>query len=130
MAMMLWATLYWYFHQPEPTLQITNDLSKSTPDEGKPEGEWRINVNREGIFKGKVVLPKLERMGLIASEDSSVGTLQDEGSVEGWTKMFVSRRAFWQLDPRIYLFTLSPMSASPNAAAACGARSPGSRPLG
>ncbi|KAF2690147.1 hypothetical protein K458DRAFT_289109 [Lentithecium fluviatile CBS 122367] len=113
MAMMLWATLYWYFHQPEPPLQVTNALSKNTPDAGKPEGEWRININREGIFKGKVVLPKLERMGLIATEESSVGTLMDEGSPEGWTKMFVSRRAFWQLDPRIYLFTLSPMSQSP-----------------
>jgi hypothetical protein len=113
MAMMLWATLYWYFHQPEPTLQITNALSKKTPDEGKPEGEWRININREGVFKGKVVLPKLERMGLITTEESNVGTSQEETSSEGWTKMFVSRRAFWQLDPRIYLFTLSPMSQSP-----------------
>lgn len=112
-AMMLWATLYWYFHQPEPDLQIANALSKNTPDPGKPEGEWRININREGIFKGKVVLPKLERMGLIASEESSVGIAQDETSPEGWTNMFVSRRSFWQLDPRIYLFTLSPMSQSP-----------------
>ena len=112
-AMMLWATLYWYFHQPEPTLQITNALSKNTADAGKPKGEWRININREGIFKGKVVLPKLERMGLVASEDSTVGCAQDEGSPEGWTRMFVSRRTFWQLDPRIYLFTLSPLSNSP-----------------
>jgi hypothetical protein len=56
-AMMLWATLYWYFHQIEPTLQITNVHSKNTPDSGKPEGEWKITINREGIFKGKVVLP-------------------------------------------------------------------------
>jgi hypothetical protein len=112
-AMMLWASLYWYFHQPEPTLQITNALSKNTPDAGKPKGEWRININREGIFKGKVVLPKLERMGLVASEDSTVGCAQEENSPEGWTKMFVSRRTFWQLDPRIYLFTLSPMAQSP-----------------
>lgn len=112
-AMMLWATLYWYFHQPEPTLQITNSNSKNTSDHGKPKGEWRITINREGIFKGKVVLPKLERMGLIASEETSVGIGQDENSAEGWTNMFVSRRSFWQLDPRIYLFTLSPMSQSP-----------------
>lgn len=112
-AMMLWATLYWYFHQPEPTLQMTNAVSKNTPDAGKPRGEWRININREGIFKGKVVLPKLERMGLVASEDSSVGCAQDEGSPDGWMNMFVSRRTFWQLDPRIYLFTLSPMANSP-----------------
>lgn len=112
-AMMLWATLYWYFHQPEPTLQITNAISKNTADAGKPKGEWRININREGIFKGKVVLPKLERMGLIASEDSTVGCAQEENSPEGWQRMFVSRRTFWQLDPRIYLFTLSPMAQSP-----------------
>ena len=112
-AMMLWATLYWYFHQPEPTLQVTNSLSKNTPNPGKPVGEWRITINREGIFKGKVVLPKLERMGLIASEESSVGVVQDETSHEGWMKMFVSRKTFWQLDPRIYLFTLSPMAQSP-----------------
>ena len=30
-AMMLWATLYWYFHQPEPSLFLTTDASKNTP---------------------------------------------------------------------------------------------------
>ncbi|KAE8836539.1 hypothetical protein PTNB73_04495 [Pyrenophora teres f. teres] len=109
-AMMLWATLYWYFHQPEPILQVTNALSKNTADAGKPKGEWRININREGVFKGKVVLPKLERMGLITSEESTVGCAQEESSPEGWSRMFVSRRTFWQLDPRIYLFTLSPLA--------------------
>ncbi|KAF1969558.1 aerobactin siderophore biosynthesis protein iucB [Bimuria novae-zelandiae CBS 107.79] len=112
-AMMLWATLYWYFHQSEPSLHVTTKESQNTPESGRPEGEWRININREGIFKGKVVLPKLERMGLITSEDSSVGTVQEEGSPEGWSHMFVSRKSFWQLDPRIYLFTLSPMAHSP-----------------
>jgi len=111
-AMMLWATLYWYFHQPEPMLQLTNTACKNTAEAGRPKGEWRININREGIFKGKVVLPKLERMGLVASEDSTVGCAQ-ENSPEGWTRMFVSRTTFWQLDPRIYLFTLSPLSSSP-----------------
>jgi len=112
-AMMLWASLYWYFHQAEPTLQVTNAMSKKTANAGKPKGEWRISINREGIFKGKVVLPKLERMGLVASEDSTVGCAQEENSPEGWQNMFVSRRTFWQLDPRIYLFTLSPMAQSP-----------------
>ncbi|KAF2798471.1 hypothetical protein K505DRAFT_333402 [Melanomma pulvis-pyrius CBS 109.77] len=125
-AMMLWATLYWYFHQPEPTLQLTNALSKNTPNSGKPEGEWRITINREGIFKGKVVLPKLERMGLIASEESSVGVVQDETSHEGWMHMFVSRKTFWQLDPRIYLFTLSPMAQSPFPSGSPYASRPGS----
>ncbi|KAF2137613.1 uncharacterized protein K452DRAFT_301798 [Aplosporella prunicola CBS 121167] len=112
-AMMLWATLWWYFHQQEPDPRMTNDKSKNTAQLGKPKGEWRIKINREGIFKGRTVLPKLERMGLIASEDTSVGVDQDERSGEGWQNMFVSRRAFWQLDPRLYLFTLSPLSSSP-----------------
>ncbi|KAK5174068.1 uncharacterized protein LTR77_001148 [Saxophila tyrrhenica] len=114
-AMMLWATLWWYFHQPEPEPWLTTAASVDTPLEGRPKGEWRVNINREGIFKGKHLLPKLERMGLIASEDSSVGLDPEDGvgnAGEGWTKMFVSRKSFWQLDPRIYLFTLSPNHAS------------------
>lgn len=114
-AMMLWATLYWYFHQPEPTLQLTTSASQQTPEAGKPKGDWRIHINREGIFKGKHLLPKLERMGLIASEDSAVGLDPDDGTsnlAEGWTRMFVSRRTFWQLDPRIYLFTLTPLQTN------------------
>ncbi|OQO11066.1 hypothetical protein B0A48_05321 [Cryoendolithus antarcticus] len=114
-AMMLWATLWWYFHQPEPAPQLTTSSSANTTDAGKPKGEWRININREGIFKGKHTLPKLERMGLIATEDSSVGVDPDDGvgrAGEGFEKMFVSRRTFWQLDARIYLFTQAPLAAS------------------
>ncbi|RMX88091.1 hypothetical protein D0869_01872 [Hortaea werneckii] len=108
-AMMLWATLWWYFHQAQPSPYLINDSSKLTPEEGRPRGEWRVNINREGIFKGKHLLPKLERMGLIASEDSSVGLEpEDTGTGEGWGKMFVSQRSFWQMDARTYLFTLSP----------------------
>ena len=51
-------------------------------------------------------------MGLIASEQSWVGT-EDEKSGEGWMEMFVSQRAFWQIDARIFLFTLSPAGNSP-----------------
>lgn len=110
-AMMLWATLWWYFHQPQPAPQLHNFASGNTPEDGKPKGEWIVHINREGIFKGKHLLPKLERMGLITSEDSTVGLDPEDGvsnTGEGWAKMFVSRRSFWQLDPRIYLFTLSP----------------------
>ena len=108
-AMMLWATLWWYFHQEEPDPRITTRASSKTAEAGRPKGEWRINIKREGIFKGKHLFPKLERMGLISSEDSSVGVESDERSGEGWQRMFVSRRAFWQLDARLYLFTLSPV---------------------
>ncbi|GAB7363757.1 hypothetical protein MBLNU230_g4325t1 [Neophaeotheca triangularis] len=116
-ASMTWATLWWYFHQPAPSPYLATAASKSTPEEGRPKGEWRVNIDRAGIFKGKHLLPKLERMGLIASEDSSVGIDPEDGVVsagESWTSMFVSRRSFWQLDARIYLFTLPPLQpASP-----------------
>ena len=124
-AMMLWTTLYWYFHQPEPPLYLITEASKKTPNEGKPKGEWRIYIKREGIFRGRNLLPKLARMGLIASEDSTVGSSTDNRSTEGWTEMFVSRRAFWQLSPRLFLFTLTPISGTPFP----GSGSPyGSRP--
>lgn len=112
-AMMLWSTLWWYFHQPEPERTITTQASSKTAEAGKPKGEWRIYINREGIFKGKNLIQKLERMGLITTEDSSVGCLPDDRGGNGWNKMFVSRRSFWQLDPRAYLFTLSPVTNSP-----------------
>lgn len=108
-AMILWATLWWYFHEPEPDLHLETPASSRTPHNGQPKGSWRINIKREGIFKAPDLLQKLERMGLIASEDSSVGLqpveTQDSSS---WATMFVSRRSFWQLDPVHLLFTLSP----------------------
>ena len=60
-AMMLWATLYWYFHQPEPSLFLTTEASKNTPEAGKPKGDWRINIKREGVFRGKNLLRSEER---------------------------------------------------------------------
>ncbi|KAJ5893821.1 hypothetical protein N7495_005512 [Penicillium taxi] len=114
-AMMLWATLWWYFHEPQPDLHQVTAASSSTPHDGRPKGDWRVNIKREGIFKGRNLLQKLERMGLIASEDSSVGLqpieTQDSSS---WTNLFVSRRAFWQLDPRLFLFTLLPRGSPPS----------------
>ncbi|KAL3454502.1 siderophore biosynthesis protein [Aspergillus insuetus] len=105
-AMMLWVTLCWYFHEPEPELHMHTEASSRTPVAGKPKGDWRVNVRREGIFTGRNVLQKLERMGLIGCDDSSVGV--EPYHEDGWAHMFVSRRSFWQLDPRLYLFTLSP----------------------
>lgn len=112
-AMMLWATLWWYFHQPEPEPRVTTEASAKTAESGKPKAEWKININKEGIFKGRNLLAKLERMGLITTEDSSVGTVLDERNAAGLTGVFVTRRAFWQLDARIYLFTLTPVVNSP-----------------
>lgn len=111
-AMMLWATLYWYFHQPEPLPYLTTDASKNTPDAGKPRGDWRINIKREGVFRGRNLIQKLERMGLITSEDSAVGINVEENTPEGWSEMFISKRTFWQLSAKLFLFTLTPTNGS------------------
>jgi hypothetical protein len=111
-AMMLWASLYWYFHQPEPSPYLTTEASKATPDAGKPRGEWRINIKREGVFRGRNLIQKLERMGLITSEDSSVGINPEENTPEGWSEMFISRRTYWQLSAKLFLFTLTPTNGS------------------
>jgi hypothetical protein len=111
-AMMLWVSLYWYFHQPEPTPRLRTEASQQTPDEGKPKGEWLINIKREGVFRGRNLIQKLERMGLVTSEDSAVGINPDENTPDGWSEMFISRRAFWQIPERLFLFTLTPASGS------------------
>ncbi|KAL8750955.1 MAG: hypothetical protein Q9199_006744 [Rusavskia elegans] len=126
-AMMLWATLWWYFHQPKPNPHITTKgLNDQIPEDGRPKGDWRINIKREGIFKGRHLLPKLERMGIITSEDSCVGESIDDRSGEGWMKMFASQRGFWLIDPRIFLFTLSPTTHSPFPGASPYPSRPGS----
>lgn len=95
-AKMLWVSLWWYFHEPEPD-----------------KGEWRVYIQRDGIFKGQNLLQKLERMGLIASEESIVGGDPVEmRDPYAWSKMFVSRRSFWQIDPRLFLIT--PIPANPS----------------
>ena len=99
-AMMLWITLYWYFHQPEPSPHLTTSSSRHTPEAAKPRGEWRVNVRRDGVLRGRNVILKLERMGLLAALDDAQG---DE-----WDCMFVSRRMFWQIPGRLFLFSLEP----------------------
>ncbi|OKL59308.1 hypothetical protein UA08_05372 [Talaromyces atroroseus] len=112
-AMMLWATLLWYFHEPQPDPRIMTEASALTSELGRPKGEWRVNIKREGIFKGRNLLQKLERMGLISNEDSSVGTESIESrNPANWARMFTSRRSFWQLDPRMFIFTLTPTNAA------------------
>ncbi|KAJ5601249.1 hypothetical protein N7510_010783 [Penicillium lagena] len=114
-AMMLWATLWWYFHEAEPDFHLETEASSKTPHDARPKGNWIVNIKREGIFKGRNLLQKLERMGLIASEDSSVGLQPVETrDSSSWANMFVSRRSFWQLDPRLFLFTLTPRGAAPS----------------
>jgi N5-hydroxyornithine acetyltransferase len=111
-AMMLWASLYWYFHLKEPSPYLTTEASKSTPDVGKPRGEWRININREGVLRGRNLIQKLERMGLVTSEDSAVGIDPEENTPNGWSEMFTSRRTFWQLSAKLFLFTFTPATGS------------------
>ncbi|OAX82112.1 hypothetical protein ACJ72_03537 [Emergomyces africanus] len=115
-AMLLYATLWWYFHEPAPDPHISTEESKSTPDSGKPKGEWRVYIKRQGIFKGKHLIQKLERMGLVRTQDSLVGYEPGVHDDTGWSNMFVSRRAFWQIDPRIFLFKLSPRNTTRHTA--------------
>ncbi|KAF3765352.1 hypothetical protein M406DRAFT_36571 [Cryphonectria parasitica EP155] len=109
-AMMLWISLYWYFHQPAPS-KILPPTEKSglTAVEGRPRGEWRIQIKRDGVLRGRNLIPKLERMGLIASLDSAVGSSLDDTGDE-WANMFVSQQMFWQIPGRLFLFTLQPTS--------------------
>lgn len=108
-AMMVWISLSWYFHEPEPELRLDTEATAKTPMEGRPKGDWRVYIKRDGIFKGRNLLQKLERMGLIACEESSVGYEPIETrDVSAWVNMFVSRRSFWQIDPRLFLFNLTP----------------------
>ncbi|KAL9107891.1 MAG: hypothetical protein Q9187_008369 [Circinaria calcarea] len=118
-AMMLWATLWCYRKadyggKPYPNPHSTTEASLKLPEIARPKGEWRVRIKREGIFKGRHLLPKLERMGLISSEDSYVGNDACDRTGEGWTEMFVSQRSFWQLDARIFLFTLAPSLNTPS----------------
>ncbi|KAG6016036.1 hypothetical protein E4U43_004326 [Claviceps pusilla] len=107
-AMMLWITLYWYFHQPEPDHGLDTAACRATPQAARPRGEWKITIKRDGVLRGRNLIPKLERMGLIASEDNSVGTSVDDGG-QAWTNMFVSKRMFWQIPAHLFLFTLQPV---------------------
>lgn len=59
---------------------------------------------RDGVLRGRNLIPKLERMGLIMTTDSAVGTAVEDAS-EGWSHMFVTQKMFWQIPGRLFLFT-------------------------
>ncbi|OAA63142.1 Acyl-CoA N-acyltransferase [Cordyceps fumosorosea ARSEF 2679] len=127
-AMILWVSLYWYFHQREPSPHMSTEASHETPDSAKPMGEWRITIQRDGVLRGRNLIPKLERMGLLATQSTDVGTSLDD-SDETWSHMFVSQRMFWQLPPNLFLFTLKPVKGSspwPGLAASPNTSRPGS----
>lgn len=125
-ALILYTTLHWYFHKDPPSPHVMTETSALTPESGRPKADWRIKIKREGIFKSRNTLQKLERMGLVASEDSCVGVESDFRSPTGWKELFVSRRSFWQTDPRIFLFTLAPAAHSPYPAQSPYPSRPGS----
>lgn len=125
-ALMLWSTLWWYFHKEAPNPHVVTEASSATPMAGRPKADWRIRIKREGILKGRNLMQKLERMGLVASEESCVGTDVNVRNPAGWNEMFVSRRSFWQIDARIFLFTLPPANQSPFPSASPFASRPGS----
>lgn len=107
-AMMLWVTLYWYFHQPAPSSVLPpTDRSRHTPVEGRPRGPWRIHIKRDGVLRGRNLIPKLERMGLVASLDSAVGASADDNGPE-WANMYVSQNMFWQIPAGLFLFSPEP----------------------
>ncbi|KAI5306998.1 hypothetical protein KEM56_005748 [Ascosphaera pollenicola] len=112
-AMMLYATLWWYFHQKEPEPYTDTPECHKTPLEGRPRGEWMVHIKQEGVCQ-KRTIQKLERMGLISYEDPIIGLENDIPA-----SCFTSRRAFWQINPRIFLFPLIPPDA--------GDSSPGGR---
>ena len=125
-ALMLWSTLYWYFHKEPPNPHVVTEASSLTPESGRPKAEWRINIKRQGILKHRNTIQKLERMGLVASEDSSVGIDSNIKEPAGFNELFVSRKSFWQIDARIFLFTLSPVNQSPVTSASPYPSRPGS----
>ncbi|KAH7040564.1 acyl-CoA N-acyltransferase [Microdochium trichocladiopsis] len=104
-ALMLWITLYWYFHQTEPSPYTETKSSRATPLEAKPRGDWRIRIKRDGVLRTRNMIPKLERMGLITSMDTSVGTGPEAGT-QGWDTMYVTRSVFWQIPSGLFLFNL------------------------
>ncbi|CAK7214768.1 hypothetical protein SCUCBS95973_002246 [Sporothrix curviconia] len=115
-AMMLWVSLYWYFQQPPPDVLLPpTSHSSSTPQAGRPRGEWRIRIKRDGLLRVRNLIPKLERMGLIATLESSVIAHADgvgETDDDGWDHMYVSRSMFWQIPPALFLFSLQPVGRS------------------
>ncbi|CAK7204342.1 hypothetical protein SEUCBS139899_007097 [Sporothrix eucalyptigena] len=116
-AMMLWVSLYWYFQQPPPDVLLPPTAhSSGTPLQGRPRGEWRIRIKRDGLLRVRNLIPKLERMGLIATLESSVissaeGATDSDHVIDddGWDHMYVSRSMFWQIPAQLFLFTLQPV---------------------
>ncbi|KAL2855934.1 acyl-CoA N-acyltransferase [Aspergillus pseudoustus] len=80
-AMVLWITCFCH-----------NATSDQPGRDGDTNPVWRLNIQRRGMLCRKGQMMKLERLGLIASFDASVGA---ESELDDFSDMFVSQRAFW-----------------------------------
>lgn len=103
-AIILWVTFNWYFHEPQPNFHVLTPESAAIPEMGRIQKEWRLTIEPKGILGRRNKIFKLERLGLLACEDASVGIDKNSSNI---CDMFISQRAFWQLDPRLYLFSLT-----------------------
>ncbi|KAL4740459.1 acyl-CoA N-acyltransferase [Aspergillus similis] len=107
-AMVLWVTFFWYFQEPEPT---PDPSEPPHPSNGpNPTGSWHLIVEPRGILSRKDQIVKVERLGILASKDSSVGLKKDTIEL---SQMFISQKAFWELDPRVHLFSISSVMPTP-----------------
>lgn len=115
LAMLLWVTLYWYFHhEPEPGPSPSRRRSGDAPEHARPVADWRVRVRPDGALGGRDLLAKLERMGLVACSDSAVAAAHG-------ADVFVSRPMFWQLPGRLFLFSPKPVGApAPSSPPASG----------
>lgn len=109
-ALVLWVTFSWYFHEPEPNHHVSIPGSSDIPEPGRVKKDWRVEVQSKGMLGGKDKMVKLERLGLVACQDASVGGRGDFGEFD---TMFISQKAFWQLDPRLYLVSLTAIGQPP-----------------
>ncbi|KAL4970534.1 GNAT family N-acetyltransferase [Aspergillus stella-maris] len=105
-AMVLWVIFFWYYQEPEP-------ISAESPedkDKGTTPRRWLLNIQGHGLLGRKDQMVKLERLGMLSTKDTSVGPKVGFG---GEPEMFITQKAFWQLDARIYLYSLSPVLREP-----------------
>ncbi|KAL4750721.1 hypothetical protein BDW72DRAFT_193656 [Aspergillus terricola var. indicus] len=107
-AMVLWVTFFWYFQEPEPT---PDPSEPPHPSNGpNPTKSWHLIIEPRGILSRKDQIVKVERLGILTSKDSSVGLKKDTIELP---QMFISQKAFWELDPRVHLFSISSVMPTP-----------------
>ncbi|KAL4909657.1 hypothetical protein BDW74DRAFT_143471 [Aspergillus multicolor] len=107
-AMVLWVTFFWYFQEPEPSPESSEPPHPSNGP--NKTNSWHMTVEPRGILSRKDQMVKVERLGILASKDASVGLKGDRIELP---QMFISQRAFWELDPRIHLFSISAVMPTP-----------------